>query len=198
MFPSIFLLALPLPLTLAGLLPIHSGSLSPRGLHAYFEPPLPPSTSYTTLQPIRSLPRKPPLSRRSLAPALTPQNTSTLAWLGPDGTLAEFTIESTGNSAEAIVNLELLDPEDKFVRSIQCPPAGVGKGKAELKIQFAEAADLDDAADVWAWVNREEGNRFLVVVGEGECDGGDGGRRVFRVGGVVRSLLCGGSAWGCG
>lgn len=189
MFPSLYLLALSLPPTLAGLLPIHSGSPSPRGLHAYVEPTLPkPSPSYTTLHPIRSLPRRSPLSRRSLAPALTPQNISTLAWLGPDGTLAEFTIESTGNSAEAIVNLELLDPEDKFIRSIQCPPAGAGKGKAELKIQFAEAADLDDAADVWAWVNREEGNRFLVVVGEGECDGGGGGRRLFRVGGVVRSF----------
>ena len=185
MIPPILLL-LALPAALAGLLPIRSSSPSPRGLHAYVEPIL-PTPSYTTLHPIRSLPRKSGLSRRSLAPALTPQNTSTLAWLGPDGTLAEFTIESTANDAEAIVNLELLDPEDKFIRSITCPPAaaGAGKEKAELKIRFAEAADLDDAADVWAWVNREAGNQFLVVVGEGECDDGPGVRRLFRVGGVV-------------
>ncbi|KAK1836415.1 hypothetical protein QBC39DRAFT_367230 [Podospora conica] len=186
MTPLTYLLTLP-TLCLAGLLPIRPPT--PRGLHAYVEPIVPaiPARSYTTLHPIRSLPRKKSaLSRRSLAPALTPQNSSTLAWLGPDGTLAEFTISSAADAAEAIVNLELLDPEDKFIRSIQCPPpgGGAGKGKAELAIRFAEAADLDDAADVWAWVNREEGNRFLVVVGEGECDGGNEGRRVFRVGGV--------------
>ena len=95
-------------------------------------------------------------------------------WLGADGTIAELKVQTPGQD-ENIVNLELIDD---MVQKVECPVGGTGN----LTIQFAQAADFDDAEDVWKWVNKSPANHFIMVVGVGSC--GNAERIVYDVSGL--------------
>ncbi|CAI4213724.1 unnamed protein product [Parascedosporium putredinis] len=106
-------------------------------------------------------------------------NARILYWAAEDGTVAELTVSMTG-AAESIVNLERIDD---MVVGVECPDSGTASG--EMRIRFQEAADLDDAEDVWQWVNQEPGNHFVLVVGAGACGWNNNRRVVYNVAGLV-------------
>ncbi|KAK0643710.1 hypothetical protein B0T16DRAFT_377619 [Cercophora newfieldiana] len=107
--------------------------------------------------------------------ALELKTSETFDWIGSDGTIAELKVETPGQD-ENIVNLELIDD---MVQGVECPASGTG----DLKIRFAQAADFDDAEDIWKWVNKNPANHFLMVVGVGMC-GGNVDRVLYSVTGL--------------
>ncbi|PKS07918.1 hypothetical protein jhhlp_006527 [Lomentospora prolificans] len=116
-------------------------------------------------------------TKRDRRAALEPQAQESLYWASQDGTVAELTISMPG-SGESIVNLEHIDD---MVTGVECLRNGTG----QMRIHFAEAADLDDAEDVWQWVNQEPGNHFMLVVGAGACGWNEDRRVVYDVSGLV-------------
>ncbi|KAK5652666.1 hypothetical protein OQA88_10260 [Cercophora sp. LCS_1] len=121
--------------------------------------PSPRSPSPVILKPLRATRRS--NTKRSRRTALSLQSSSTFQWLGADGTLATMDVQ-TPSSNENIVNLELIDD---MVSNITCPSTTAG----DLRITFTEAADFDDAEDIWAWVDRDPANHFLMVLAGGTC-----------------------------
>lgn len=115
-------------------------------------------------------------SKRDRRSALELKGEQTLYWGGEDGTVAKLLIE-TPSETENLVNLELIDD---MVRQVTCPPTGSGT----LKLQFFEAADFNDAQDIWQWVNQAADNRFLLLVGAGAC-GWNTERIPYNVTGLV-------------
>ncbi|KAK4186401.1 hypothetical protein QBC35DRAFT_533435 [Podospora australis] len=122
------------------------------------------------LRPLRNVRRG--NTKRDRRAAFALKGEETIYWTGQDGTIAKLSIATPGKS-ESIVNLELIDD---LVQKVTCPAAISG----ELKLQFAEEADFDDAQDIWQWVNQEEDNHFLLLVGEGDC-GANAERILFNV-----------------
>ena len=139
--------------------------VEPPVVHAFEEP--------VVLRPLRSVRRG--NTKRDRRAALELKAEETFSWIAPDGTSAELKIETPAQD-ENIVNLELIDD---MVQKVQCPTGSTGT----LKIQFAEAADFDDAEDVWQWVNKDPANHFIMVVGAGGC-GGNAERVVYNVAGL--------------
>jgi len=139
--------------------------VEPPVIHAFEEP--------VVLRPLRSVRRG--NTKRDRRAALELKAEETFNWIAPDGTSAELKIETPAQD-ENIVNLELIDD---MVQKVQCPTGSTGT----LKIQFAEAADFDDAEDIWQWVNKDPANHFIMVVGAGGC-GGNAERVVYNVAGV--------------
>ncbi|KAK3991471.1 hypothetical protein QBC44DRAFT_392994 [Cladorrhinum sp. PSN332] len=125
--------------------------LSSPVIHARAEP--------VVLQPVRTTRRG--NTKRDRRASLGLKSEESFYWQGTDGTVARFNLKAPGAN-ENIVNLEEIDD---LIQEITCPPSGSG----ELELQFAQAADFNDAEDIWDWVNREEDNHFLLVVGEGDC-----------------------------
>ncbi|KAM7183274.1 hypothetical protein V8F33_013690 [Rhypophila sp. PSN 637] len=132
---------------------------------------------------------------RRTALSLKPQET--FYWTSSDGTIAEFKFEMPGRH-ENIVNLEAIDD---MVQEIHCPPQKAAPAPAynapyyytngttsnstvpisntsTLHLRFAHEADLNNAKDIWKWVNQEEDNRFTLVMGAGAC-GWNKNRRVL-------------------
>ncbi|KAK0627459.1 hypothetical protein B0T14DRAFT_563267 [Immersiella caudata] len=149
--------------------------LSPQVIErAYANPPVVDiPTAPIILAPLRRARRG--NTKRDRKAALELKTAETFDWIGSDGTLAELTIETPGQD-EGVVNLELIDD---MVQKIECPAGG----KGDLKIQFAQAADFDDAEDIWKWVNKNTANHFLLVVGVDAC-GGNKDRILFNVEGL--------------
>ena len=126
------------------------------------------------LQPLRNIRRG--NTKRDRRAALGLKSEETFYWQGNDGTVAKFDLKAPGAN-ENIVNLEQID---NLVQKVTCPESDAG----ELKLEFADAADFDDAQDIWDWVNQEEDNSFLMVVGEGDC-GLNAERILYNVTGLV-------------
>ncbi|KAK1752327.1 hypothetical protein QBC47DRAFT_416792 [Echria macrotheca] len=127
-------------------------------------------------------------TKRDLHSALALKNSELLQWIGADGTLASFEILTPGAN-ENVVNLERIDD---LVTNITCPPpsssssSSSGANNGKLHIKFAKEADLNDASDVWEWVNLQDANHFMMVVGPGACgENEEGGRVLFNVTGVA-------------
>ncbi|KEZ39992.1 hypothetical protein SAPIO_CDS8972 [Scedosporium apiospermum] len=116
-------------------------------------------------------------TKRDRREALAPQAEESLYWSAQDGTVAELTLSMPGEN-ENIVNLERIDD---MVRNIECLRNGTG----QVKIQFAEEADFDDAEDIWQWVNQEPGNHFTLLVGAGACGWNENQRVLYTVTGLV-------------
>ncbi|KAK4165617.1 hypothetical protein QBC43DRAFT_351268 [Cladorrhinum sp. PSN259] len=113
------------------------------------------------LKPIRNTRRG--NSKRDLRSALALKSEEIFYWQGVDGTVAKFNLKTPGSN-ENIVNLEAIDD---LIQKVTCPPSGSESG--QLNLQFAKAAGIDNPADVWDWVNQDEDNHFLMIVGEGDC-----------------------------
>jgi len=163
------------PFTVATTTPRESIVVSPP-VHARFPP--------TVLTPLVSRNSKLLLNKRDRRAALEPKTQETFSWIAPDGTLASLNLRTPGDD-ENIVNLEAIDD---LVQKITCPTpsssSGTGTGPGTLKIQFAQAADFNDAQDVWEWVNRSPANHFIMVVGAGVCSSAQQ-RAVYNVTGIT-------------
>lgn len=151
---------------------IHAENLvSPQAAAGSGSVVIPSPLNLVTLRPLPS-PRRGNTKRARLA-ALQLKEEETLYWGSGDGTMAKLQIRMPGKG-ENIVNLEQIDD---MVRDVECPQNDTG----HLKIRFAEEADFNDAQDIWEWVKQEEDNHFIMIVGEGACNGTNENRIVYSV-----------------
>jgi hypothetical protein len=75
-----------------------------------------------------------------------------------DDALGNFTIYAPGE-AEHIISVEKFFP---LLKSLECDEHG-------MELLFRNAYAFARAQVVWDWVNHEDDNHFIVIVGEGDC-----------------------------
>jgi hypothetical protein len=95
-----------------------------------------------------------------------------LYWGAEDGTLAELWM-SMEKENERIVDAEYFDD---LIHRMECPR----DGDKRMVIDFHDEADLQEAAEVWSWVNERKERTLLLTVGEYDCGWNDD-RILYRI-----------------
>lgn len=101
-----------------------------------------------------------------------------LQWMGEHGTVADLEVHLDGED-ESLVDLESISD---MIASISCPGADATDGT--ITVSFKDKEDFNSAADVWDWVNRDDGRHFILMAGQGDCGWNEAERVLFKVAGI--------------